>query len=150
MNQTKPITDSIRRNNLPLFSRSPVREKSRTQLQVSSLKNDCSLFSRLFIASQMRDGDLDDFFAHENQACAPALSQMGKMRLGTKSDLVGCLEDMIPSQENVASPHVEVIILVVRRPSPTMQHRFSCRISHPSYIMRSEWMSSGMNTCQTV
>ena len=111
VNQTKPITDSIRRNNLPLFSRSPVREKSRTQLQVSSLKNDCSLFSRLFIASQMRDGDLDDFFAHENQACPPALSQMGKMRLGTKSDLVGCLEDMIPSQENVASPHVEVIIL---------------------------------------
>ena len=33
---------------------------------------------------------------------------------------------------------------------PTMQHRFSCRISHPSYSMRSEWMSSGMNTCQTV
>ena len=38
--------------NLPLFSQSPVREKSRTQLQVSSLKNDCSLFSRFFIASQ--------------------------------------------------------------------------------------------------
>ena len=44
----------------------------------------------------MRDGDLDDVFAHENQACPPALSQMGKMRLGKKSDLVGCLEDMIP------------------------------------------------------
>ena len=42
VNQTKPSTDSIRRNNLPLFSRSPVREKSRTQLQVSSLKNDCN------------------------------------------------------------------------------------------------------------
>ena len=27
------------------------------------------------------------------------------------SDLVGCLEDMIPPHENVASPHVEVIIL---------------------------------------
>ena len=28
-----------------------------------------------------------------------------------QKDLVGCLEDMIPSQENVASPDVEVIIL---------------------------------------
>ncbi len=111
MNQTKPITNPIRRNNLPLFSRSPVREKSRNQLQLSSLKNDCSLFSRLSIASQMRDGDLDDFFAHENQACPPALSQMGKTRLGKNSDLVECLEDMIPPQENVASPHVQVIIL---------------------------------------
>ena len=47
VNQTKPITDPIKRNNLPLFSRPPVREKSRAQLQLSSLKNDCSLFSRL-------------------------------------------------------------------------------------------------------
>ena len=51
VNQTKPITDPIKRNNLPLFSRPPVREKSRAQLQLSSLKNDCSLFSRLYIAS---------------------------------------------------------------------------------------------------
>ena len=42
VNQTKPITDPIKRNNLPLFSRPPVREKSRAQLQRSSLKNDCS------------------------------------------------------------------------------------------------------------
>ena len=31
--------------------------------------------------------------------------------MGKKSDLVGCLEDLIPPQECVASPHVEVIIL---------------------------------------
>ena len=112
LDQTKPITDPIKRNNLPLFSRSPTREKSRTQLQVSSLKNDCSLFSRLFIASQTRDGDLDDFFTHENQACPPALSHMGKMRQGTKSDLVGCLEELVPSQKNtVVSPPVEAVIL---------------------------------------
>ena len=111
MNQTKPITDPIRRNNLPLFSRSPVREKSTTQFHLSSLKNDCSLFSRLFVASQMCDGDLDDFFAYENQACPPVLSQMGKIRLDKKSDLVGYLEGTIPPQDNVASHHVEVIIL---------------------------------------
>ena len=51
VNKTKPITDPIKRNNLPLFSRPPVREKPRAQLQLSSLKNDCSLFSRLYIAS---------------------------------------------------------------------------------------------------
>ncbi|KAJ8405691.1 hypothetical protein AAFF_G00316710 [Aldrovandia affinis] len=112
VHQTKPITDPIKRNNLHIFSRPPVREKSRTQFQVLSLKNDCSLFSRLFIASQTRDGDLDEFFAHENQACPPALSQMGKIRLGTKSDLVGCLEGLITPRENdAASPPVEVMIL---------------------------------------
>lgn len=110
VNQAKPITDPIRRNYLPLFSRSPVRGKPRTQLQLSLLKNGCSLLSRLFIAFQMRHGHLDDLSAHENQACPPALSQMGKMRLCKKMDLVGCLEDMISPHENVASPHVEVII----------------------------------------
>ncbi len=112
VNQTKPITDPIKRNNLPLFSKPPVREKSKTQLQVSSLKNDCSLFSRLFIASQTRDGDLDEFFAHENQACPPSLSNMGKLRLGTKSDLVECLEDLTPSGDTPScTPAVEVMIL---------------------------------------
>ena len=117
VNQAKPITDPIKINNLPLFTRPPVRDKSRTQLQVSSLKNDCTQCSRLFVASQIRDGDLDEFFAHENQARPPALSQMGKMRLGTKSDLVGCLEILVRPQENAATaaaaaiPAVEVIIL---------------------------------------
>ena len=32
VSQTKPITDPIKRNNLPLFNRPPVREKSRAQL----------------------------------------------------------------------------------------------------------------------
>jgi hypothetical protein len=111
VDQTKPINDPIKRNNLPLFSRPPVREKSRSQQQISSLKNDCSLFSRLYIASQIRDGNLDEFFAHENQACPPALSQMGKLRSCTKSDLVGCLEDLVTSQENASNPQVQVIIL---------------------------------------
>ncbi len=50
-------------------------------------------------------------FEHENQACPPALSQVGNIRLGKKSDLVGCLEDLIPPRENASSPAVEVVIL---------------------------------------
>ena len=111
VNQTKPITDPINRNNLPLFSRPPVRDKSRAQLQRSSLKNDCSLFSRLYIASQIRSGDLDQFFQHENQAYPPALSQMGKLRTGTKYDLVDCLENLVPAQDISPTPVVQVVLL---------------------------------------
>ena len=66
ISQTKPISDPIKKNNLPLFSRPPVREKTKSQLQVTSLRNDCSLFSRLYIASQVRNGNLDEIFEHEN------------------------------------------------------------------------------------
>ena len=82
--QTMPITDPITRNNQYLFSRPPYREKSRKDLQISSLKNDCSLFSRLYVASQIRHGGLDKFFQHENQAYPPSLSKMGKLRTGNK------------------------------------------------------------------
>ena len=66
ISQTKPISDPIKKNNLPLFSRPPVREKTKSQLQVTSLRNDCSLFSRLYITSQVRNGNLDEIFEHEN------------------------------------------------------------------------------------
>ena len=36
---------------------------------------------------------------------------MGNIRLGKKSNLAGCLEDVIPPRENACSPAVEVVIL---------------------------------------
>lgn len=41
------------------------------QCKVSSLKNDVVLFLRLCIACQTCDGDIIDFFKHENQAYPP-------------------------------------------------------------------------------
>ena len=111
ISQTKPISDPIKKNNLPLFSRPPVREKTKLQLQVTSLRNYCSLFSRLYIASQVRNGNLDEFFEHENQVYPPALTQNGKLRSGSKSDVVGCLKDVVTSQERTNNPDVQVIIL---------------------------------------
>ncbi len=88
-----------------------VRVKSSKQLQVSTLKNNCSLFSRLYIASQICNSDLDEFFQHENQACLPELSQMGVLRTGTESYLLSFLQDLTPVNENASSPTVQVIIL---------------------------------------
>lgn len=59
------------------------------------LRNDCSLFSRLFIACQTRKGNLPEFFRHENQPVPPALSKNGEMRTGQKSDLLHCLECVV-------------------------------------------------------
>ena len=142
VNQTKPISDPIKRNNLPLFSRPrpSVREKSRAQLQLSSLKNDCSLFSRLYIALQIRSRDLDQFFQHENQAYPPALSQMGKLRTGTKSDLVGCLEDLVPTQDLSPTPVVQVVLLdgaaIVNMFRPGFANTFSYYATQVQHLNR--------------
>ena len=60
--RTKPVSDPIKRNKLPLFSCPPVRSMSKEKQQISSLKQNCALFSQLYVSCQVRDGDLDDFF----------------------------------------------------------------------------------------
>ena len=79
--KTMNIHDPIKKNKLPLFRSPRQKEPSKDKQQISSLKSDCALFSRLFISCQTREGDLDDFFEHENQGCPPSISQNGKLRL---------------------------------------------------------------------
>lgn len=105
---TIPVTNPIPKNNLPLFSRPPIKNKSKQKEQLAALKNDCSLFSRLYISCQVRDGDLDTFFSHENQAAPPSLSNGGKMRTGVKADLIKCLE--VECFETNTAPTVDVTI----------------------------------------
>ncbi|KAK3743379.1 hypothetical protein QZH41_002123 [Actinostola sp. cb2023] len=106
----KSLFDPIKKNKLPLFSTPPSKIISNNKQQVMSLKKDCTLFSQLFISCQVRGGDLDEFFSHENHAFPPALYKYGELRQGTKSDLLRCLESStMPSQSN--SPVVNAILL---------------------------------------
>ena len=56
------------------------------------------LFARLYIGCQNRDGNLEEFFRHENQAYPPSLSDDSTLHLGTKSDLLLCLNDCSEAQ----------------------------------------------------
>ena len=77
-------------NKLALFSTPQANQRSGSKEQVASLKTNCTLFSRLYIACQARRCNLDSFFEHENQACPPSISDMGQLRQGSKSDLIEC------------------------------------------------------------
>ncbi|CAG2205900.1 unnamed protein product [Mytilus edulis] len=82
--RTTPLSDPIKQNKLHLFSRQELRSESKEKRQISSLKQNCSLFSQLYVSCQVRDSDLDEFFRHENQAYPPSLSQFGQLRLGSR------------------------------------------------------------------
>ena len=58
----KPITETLSKNNLPLFSRPTIKSPSKEKLQLAALKKDRELFMRLYVACQTRGGDLDQFF----------------------------------------------------------------------------------------
>ena len=66
-----PLSAPIRKNKLALFSCPPVKTKSLQKQQIATLKQNCMLFSQLYVSCQVRDGDLDSFFCHENQSYQP-------------------------------------------------------------------------------
>jgi len=72
-------------------------------------RNDCNLFSRLFIACQVRNGDLDVFFQHEHQLYPPSTSDNGTLCFCSKSDLLECFENVFPSSQE--KPSMDVLIL---------------------------------------
>ena len=76
----------------------PKKSKKVTQ-KLANLKSDCNLFSHLYIASNFRDGNLEDFFKHENHPWPPSLSEQGQFRLPTKkSDLLTFLASVADLQ----------------------------------------------------
>ena len=92
--RVKPLDDTISKNMFHFFSTPKKRKKTKAQQMMTEVKSDRNLFSRLYVACQVRDGNLEEFFSHENQSCPPSLSDGGKLRLGKKPD---CLEDEIQS-----------------------------------------------------
>ena len=87
----KPLSDIVSKNKLALFSAPQTKQRSRSKEQVASLKTNCTLFSRFYIACQARQSNLDSFIEHENQACPQSIPDMGQLRQESKSDLMECL-----------------------------------------------------------
>ena len=108
VDRSKPVTYPLKKNNLPTLSTPNKKIVSKDKAKVEVLKEDCSLFSRLYIACQIRDGNLEDFFKYENQTWPPSLSQLGQLRGGQKADLLKCLPST--SAHTASQPVVDAVI----------------------------------------
>ena len=75
------ITDrtksAVKKNSLVLFSSPKQKVKSKSSQQLTAKRNNTSLFGRLYIANQQREGDPAHFFSHEYQTTPPSLSDFG-------------------------------------------------------------------------
>ena len=120
------MTSVISKNKLPLF-KSPLEQKSdKKKVQLVALKDDCALFSRLYIACQSREGNLQEFFKDENYPWPLSLAQASRLREGQKSDPVKCMEKT--STPTAESPEVDIALLdgavVVQMESPGAARTF--------------------------
>ena len=107
--QNKPLSTIISKNKLTMFGAVLPKLISKTKQQITDLKSNCDLFGRLYIGCQFRQGDMNTFFAHENGRHPPSISELGELKPTVKSDLVDCLEQLVPP--NQAAPRVDVKIL---------------------------------------
>lgn len=108
----KPLSDVIPRANVFTFSNRPHADIKKGSDKLGSAKSNAALIAKLFISLQARpDADLDDFFRHENQREPPSLSDQGRLRFGTKSDILGCLPGMPVAGHSVATKEATVVIL---------------------------------------
>lgn len=127
IDRSKPVSEVIKKNSLATFSTSFKKTPSKQKAKIQLLKEDCALFSRLYIACQNRDGNLEDFFKYENQPWPPSLAEMGQLRSGQKADLVKCLQTA--TTEPVQQPIVDAIIfdgaVLIQMLSPGTAHTFA-------------------------
>ena len=83
---------------------------SKAKQKIVNLKSDCKLYSRLFIAYEAREGNLEKRFAHENNSFPIAISEHGKLRkCASKSDILKCLYEI--EQPSVESPKVDMKVI---------------------------------------
>ena len=83
------IHDPIKKNMFELFKAPKKRKKTTTESQ--KLRNSASLFGRMYLANQHRQGDPLKFFSYENQLDPPSISVDGCLRKGNKSKLLDCI-----------------------------------------------------------
>jgi len=92
---TKPLSDIIQRSNLFTFTNRPPTDLKKGINKLGSSKENTALITKMFMSLQAHpNADADDFFKYENQREPPSLSEGGKLRSGTKSDILGCLPGM--------------------------------------------------------
>ena len=105
-NNAVSFYEPIKKNRTDFFRQeaAPV-EQSKQKL----LKEDCQLFSKLFISCQSRECDLQEFFQHENQTFPASLSEGGRLYTCQKSQLTSVLESHVTLEDK--EPKTDVLIV---------------------------------------
>ena len=110
LNREVPITDTIPKNGYLFFTQKKSRTSSKVGEKLKMAKSDVALFSRLFISCQARQGNLEPFFAYENQSFPPSLSEKDNLKPAkSKSDVIDSILQ-IPYGKIRECPPIEVKI----------------------------------------
>ena len=112
MLETNPsaFSESIKLNRLRVFHKA--QTKRRQTASEKETKDHLHLFSQLYVATQVRDGDMEEFFKHETLSHPPSLSKFGEIRSGDKSELIPCLKKLCEESDPLLGmPVVDGVVM---------------------------------------
>ena len=112
-NEPYAFNKPIKSNKVRIFDKAHSKTK---QPAIKEMKDQLQLFSQLYVATQVRDGDLDEFFKHETLSHPPSLSKNGLMRSGNKSELIPVLKGLVQDQE-VVTDFPLLLITILKKSS---------------------------------
>ena len=126
---TTPLSDVIPKANLYTFLHRPPVNLGKGADKLASCKSSAAIITQMFVSLQARpDSNMDEFFMHENSRHPPSLSNKGKLRVGTKSQILACLPGMPARGRNSRVKQASVVILdmpaVVHIIKPQRAHVF--------------------------
>ena len=102
------VTDVIKLNKFTLFS-NPRKSSSKEKLAIASIKAELCPVSNSHIFCKVSQGNLEEFFAYENQGYPSLISKFSNLRLSVKSDLIKYL--MILRANPFVTPTVDAMLI---------------------------------------
>ena len=79
INRRTSFYDKLKRNDMSLFRQKHLLKMSKSKQKIADLYSERRLYAKLHVACQSREGDVDNFFAHENHAFPVSISEYGKL-----------------------------------------------------------------------
>ena len=108
---TTPLSDIIPNPHIYTFLQPPPVNLPKLS-NATSYKSTATVVTQMFISLQARPySNMAEFFMHENAREPPALSYKGKLRTGTKSQILGCLPSMPGYSHDPTPKQASVVIL---------------------------------------
>ena len=153
--RSKPIDDVLHHNRLKLFGSTAKKNSNKGKQLLTSLKCNMGLFARLYIGCQNRDGNLEEFFRHENQAYPPSLSDDSTLHLGTKSDLLLCLNDCSETQSQTPVTSCAILdgaaIVAMLKPDATKTFSdFASKVFVPHILLQDRYVANSLKASTRV
>ena len=107
---TSSLYNTITKNSLALCCQKNSVVISVSEQKLVNLSSDCRLYSNLYIASQAREGDLDQFFRHENHVFPVSISEYVKLSAAKdKPELTQLLHKVFEPQYEELNVEMKVI-----------------------------------------